>query len=194
MKKIIHFLVTVFLASISTRVSSQAGAPVTNFSATPYDVCPGEPVQYTDLSLNSPTVWNWTFKGGNPATSTLQNPVVVYNLPGKYDVILTASNSNGILTKGELSMIKVMVCSGINEHNDYFNLQIFPNPAQSSVNITARIDARYTLYNTIGSVMLKGSIAKDEITNVALGNLPAGIYFFSLSNGTSSKSYKFVKE
>lgn len=194
MKNFVPVFVTALLLSASTRLSAQAGAPVTNFSATAYDLCPGESVQYVDMSFNTPTIWNWTFKGGSPSTSTLQNPVVVYNLPGKYDVILTASNNNGTLTKGQLNMVRVMVCSGISEHTDYFNLQMFPNPSQSFINITARIDANYALYNTVGSVMLRGSITKDEITKVPLDNLHSGIYFFTLSNGTSSRSYKFVKE
>lgn len=69
--------------------------PITDFTSSM--VSPNVPltIQFTDLSLNNPIEWNWTFPGGIPAASTAQNPVVVYNVPGVYDVILTASNEGG---------------------------------------------------------------------------------------------------
>ncbi|MFA6012846.1 MAG: C25 family cysteine peptidase [Desulfobacteraceae bacterium] len=38
----------------------------------------GSTVTFTDGSTNNPTAWFWTFEGGNPATSTAQNPIVTY--------------------------------------------------------------------------------------------------------------------
>ncbi len=89
----IQFIGFVFLFINSIQLYAQTGAPVTDFSATPIYVCVGEAVQYTDMSQNNPTSWMWTFQGGNPSSSTLQNPTIVYNLPGKYDAILKASNT-----------------------------------------------------------------------------------------------------
>ncbi|MEI7725137.1 MAG: T9SS type A sorting domain-containing protein [Bacteroidota bacterium] len=66
----------------------------TNFSGTPTSGCSPMTVNYTDLSTGA-TSWSWTFPGGNPATSTLQNPVVVYNAAGTYDVTLNAFNIAG---------------------------------------------------------------------------------------------------
>jgi PKD repeat protein len=51
-------------------------------------------VNFTDLSTGA-TSWNWSFPGGTPETSTLQNPVVVYNTAGTYDVTLNAFNIAG---------------------------------------------------------------------------------------------------
>src|SRR6185295_9203182 len=59
-------------------------------------ICEKFCLDYTDQSTNNPTSWLWTFAGGNPSTSTLQNPTqICYNLPGVYDVTLTASNAFG---------------------------------------------------------------------------------------------------
>lgn len=52
-------------------------------------------VQFTDQSQNTPTSWLWTFPGGDPATSTEQNPLVTYAVPGSYFVSLRATNSAG---------------------------------------------------------------------------------------------------
>ncbi|MCC7303121.1 MAG: PKD domain-containing protein [Bacteroidia bacterium] len=71
-------------------------APLANFTANDLAGCPGFSVQFTDMSTNSPTSWNWSFPGGIPSVSNQQNPVVVYNTPGSYNnVKLVASNANG---------------------------------------------------------------------------------------------------
>ena len=38
----------------------------------------GTTITFTDSSTNNPTAWLWTFEGGNPSTSTAQNPMVTY--------------------------------------------------------------------------------------------------------------------
>jgi gliding motility-associated-like protein len=83
-------LCLLFSCLLSISLSSQV--VVANFSANPTVLCPGQTVQFTDLSTGNPTTWNWAFPGGAPATSTLQNPTVTYNSPGNYNVSLSASN------------------------------------------------------------------------------------------------------
>lgn len=59
-------------------------------------VCPGASVTFTDMSSNAtPTSWNWSFPGGTPSSSTVQNPTIQYNTPGVYAVTLTSANSAG---------------------------------------------------------------------------------------------------
>lgn len=82
-------------------------APVANFSATPLAVCKGETVSFSDLSTNSPVSWSWSFPGGTPAASSLQNPTVTYNTSGTYNATLTATNPAGNHTKIRTSYITV---------------------------------------------------------------------------------------
>ncbi|HNQ12847.1 MAG TPA: PKD domain-containing protein [Bacteroidia bacterium] len=60
--------------------------------------CPGSAVSFSDFTAGQPTQWSWSFPGGWPSSSSLQNPVVIYNNPGTYSVTLIASNANGIDT------------------------------------------------------------------------------------------------
>jgi PKD repeat protein len=62
-----------------------------DFSADNTEVCEGSTVNFTDESTGGVTSWLWTFEGGTPATSTEQNPSVVYNNWGYYDVTLKIS-------------------------------------------------------------------------------------------------------
>lgn len=69
--------------------------PTAGFSTTSTSVCIGNQVQFNNQSSQSVTAWNWTFEGGNPATSTLENPVVTYSQTGTYNVSLTVTNASG---------------------------------------------------------------------------------------------------
>src|SRR5574343_265719 len=72
--------------------------PVAGFTATSTQICIGQTVSFTDVSTNIPAGWTWTFEGGTPSSSTVQNPTVTYNTPGVYDVTLVAANYNGTNT------------------------------------------------------------------------------------------------
>ncbi len=69
--------------------------PTAAFGSDKKIACPGTAIQFSDYSSGQPTSWSWSFPGGNPATSTLQNPIVSYNIPGTYPVSLTSTNING---------------------------------------------------------------------------------------------------
>ncbi|MCP4156592.1 MAG: PKD domain-containing protein [bacterium] len=69
--------------------------PVAEFSANTTSIMVGGSVSFSDLSTNTPTSWSWSFDGGTPASSTSQNPGVIYNSAGTYAVTLTATNSAG---------------------------------------------------------------------------------------------------
>jgi len=69
--------------------------PIANFEADNTVILLGENIQFSDLSLNNPSAWLWNFEGGNPSTSTDQNPVVNYSMTGSFNVQLTVSNNAG---------------------------------------------------------------------------------------------------
>ena len=81
--------------------------PVVDFSASALTIDEGESITFNDASSNNPTSWSWTFEGGTPATSTAQNPSVVFNSPGQHTVSLTATNSAGSNTKTVTGYITV---------------------------------------------------------------------------------------
>ncbi len=82
-------------------------APQANFSATPTSGCASLSVQFTNQSTGAATTYNWEFQGGNPATSSVANPTVLYSTPGVYSVTLTAGNSAGTNTFVQTNYITV---------------------------------------------------------------------------------------
>ncbi|MEO5569564.1 MAG: PKD domain-containing protein [Bacteroidia bacterium] len=70
-------------------------------------VCANTTIAFTDQSENDPTSWQWSFPGGNPATSTSQNPQVQYSVAGTFSVTLIAGNSTGFDTVVKTNYITV---------------------------------------------------------------------------------------
>jgi PKD repeat protein len=119
-------------------------APVADFEGTPTTVIVGNSVDFTDLSLNDPTSWAWTFTGGTPASSTEQNPTVTYDTEGTYAVSLTVSNDEGSDTKTVADYIIVnpagstTYCGSSSQSNDQewiaqVDIDAFSNPSGANL-------------------------------------------------------------
>ncbi|MEO8151387.1 MAG: M43 family zinc metalloprotease [Bacteroidia bacterium] len=62
-------------------------------------LCEGSSTTFSHNTLNldtaSATTYLWTFPGGTPGTSNLENPTITYNTAGHYDVTLSVTNTAG---------------------------------------------------------------------------------------------------
>ncbi|MBI3501950.1 MAG: PKD domain-containing protein [Bacteroidetes bacterium] len=69
--------------------------PVANLSGN--NVCFNNLTTFTDLSTGNNTIsaWNWTMTGGNPSSSTSQNPTTTFGSPGTYTIMLVVTNNYG---------------------------------------------------------------------------------------------------
>lgn len=72
--------------------------PTATITASQTKGCAPMIVQYSGRNTTNVTTWSWSFPGGTPTTSNQANPKVTYFEPGKYDVILTITNSAGTNT------------------------------------------------------------------------------------------------
>lgn len=97
--------------------------------------CMNDTVKFIDHSavrLASAT-WQWSFPGGTPSSSALENPTVVYSNPGTYDVSLTVTDTFGSSTQTYTSFItytdSVFPITNTSNYQEDFETNIFP-PAQ----------------------------------------------------------------
>ncbi|MBK8554891.1 MAG: PKD domain-containing protein [Lewinellaceae bacterium] len=81
--------------------------PTASFGAATTSGCAPLTVQFNNNSSSNATSFEWIFDGGNPASSTNANPTVVYDTPGTYTVVLTASNAAGSNTSTQTNYITV---------------------------------------------------------------------------------------
>lgn len=63
-------------------------------------VCEGDAVTFSDLNTYNatPTLWDWTFTGGNPSVSNVANPVITYNTAGSYGATYSPGTTAGYFT------------------------------------------------------------------------------------------------
>lgn len=115
---------------ISTGMSLPC-APMPDFKANERVICEGESVAFQDMTyMGNPTSMQWTFSGGNPATSTSQNPIVTYNQKGNYQVELVTTNASGTAVKTSRGYISVRSQTNtpyVNTFSDDFEAFPIPN-------------------------------------------------------------------
>lgn len=117
MKRIIPFFLGFFflLGCSSDNVLMQQPAapvpPVANFSASETAVETGATIIFTDDSQLANS-YEWTFEGGNPVTSTAENPQVNYATSGLFSVTLKVTNEDGNDTETKVAFITVTNIEG----------------------------------------------------------------------------------
>jgi Concanavalin A-like lectin/glucanases superfamily/Secretion system C-terminal sorting domain len=118
---------------------------------------------------------------------------------------VTLSNNNQpfrcIVSSGSCSdtsavaILTVLNNTGINEVSQSNLFSVYPNPANSQINVKA--DAKllgsvYNIYDNVGKVVLSGKI-NSENTVIELGNLSGSIYLFSIGENLK-QTFKVIKE
>jgi len=81
--------------------------PKTAFSASNQTIILLDTIQFSDYSINDPTIWKWHFGDGD--SSQLQHPWHVYSGPGTYTVTLITANSHGSDTLSKVQYITVLL-------------------------------------------------------------------------------------
>ena len=84
-----------------------ATPPIADFSGKPTSGEAPLTVSFTDLSINTPTSWNWSFGDDSLENATEQNPVHTFVDPGNYTVSLNATNEDGSDTQTRSKYITV---------------------------------------------------------------------------------------
>ncbi len=97
-------------------LKSAALPPVADFSASNLAPSVDAQVDFTDLSINTPTSWSWSFSPAtvtylNGTTSASQNPQVKFTAAGLYSVTLTATNAFGFDAETKTNYINAVNCT-----------------------------------------------------------------------------------
>ena len=147
-------------------------APVVAFSGTPLSGTVPLTVSFTDSSANFPTSWLWTFGDGNRSYS--QNPVYTYQIPGTYNVSLTATNTagSGNLTKTNYITVNPIVTYTINATATPPGGSISPSGTVivllgNNQAFTISPDTGYSIADVLVDGVSNGTISSYTFTNVA---------------------------
>ncbi|HYV92138.1 MAG TPA: PKD domain-containing protein, partial [Chitinophagales bacterium] len=163
-------------------------------------ICLNDCIDFFDLSTNNPTAWLWNFPGGNPSSSTDQNPVgICYNSTGDFDVTLITTNASGndtltlpgFITVNALPTLPVITqnidtlhCSVANGYQWYFSGTIIPGATNQQLVISQAGDYSVVITNAAGCT------ASDSIA--ALLILPQSNFSSSATAGCPNSCFDFT--
>lgn len=164
-------------------------APVSNFTADVRQAPTLTEVQFIDLSINNPNAWNWSFQGGNPSSSTSQNPVVNYASPGTFAVSLTVTNAFGQHTSTHAGFIVIQEATGSGEPKA-LSVLFYPNPVTDVLSIQCEGDFVTVIYDIHGRSVMK---SKNEHA-VDMTELSRGLYILEITTRNGRIVEKLVKQ
>lgn len=131
------------------------------------------------------------YSGTNTDTLTVSNVMMSNNNQPFRCIISSGSCSD----KSNVAVLTVNNNVGINETSQDMLFSVFPNPAQSVINVKADsklFGSVYSIYDNTGRVVLTGKL-NSQNTTIELGNLSGGIYMFSVG-ANMKQSFKVIKE
>ncbi len=176
-------------------------APVADFGASPQAGFAPLSIAFSDVSANSPTQWEWTFPGGNPSTSLLQNPSVSYPYGGLFDVTLRAINVCGSGTVTKSGYINVLGATSIENLDFSESFAIFPNPNHGSFRVVCDVasnnSVELNLFSALGQLLYSERLlphAKRVDQEVTVPSVSAGIYVVQIVADKKATFKKLIIE
>jgi PKD repeat protein len=136
---------------IATGADSNLYICEADFSVSSEYVCVGVPIDFHDESFNNIKGWSWSFPGGTPGTSNIQNPTVVYSTPGTYAVTLIATDSVSNISTTKSNYITVNA-NGVNlPYSESFENYTSLNGVSSFWRAKGSASTSFEVMNTVGS-------------------------------------------
>jgi PKD repeat protein len=160
--------------------------PVANFDVNKDTVITGSGVNYVDLTSGMPESWNWSFPGGDPASSNIQNPQnILYTSTGSYSATLSVSNTlgNDLITKNNI--VTVINAHSGNNTAAGNNLYYFAN---STIYANAPSQPEFHWSDTSGSTNLILNSIPDLLSNT--GGVDDGYFTLNLNTILPGKVFK----
>ncbi|MDY0077323.1 MAG: T9SS type A sorting domain-containing protein [Bacteroidales bacterium] len=166
------------------------------FKANKRTICAGESVSFSFSGMGNPDTYSWSFDGGNPENSNIQNPVVQFDIPGKYGVELLVKQ--GVKTNNFAldDFIEVSSCTGTIEQS-VSDFTIFPNPATDKIQLNrAANDSEKSLVQIVdlsGRIVVESSFPEGaKRLQINIEQLPRGYYLVRLSGKSAKQTTKLI--
>ncbi|MCL2072444.1 MAG: M28 family peptidase [Marinilabiliaceae bacterium] len=172
--------------------------PIADFIGSKTEINEGESIIFTDLSENEPTEWHWFFDGGTPAESFEQNPEIIYETAGIYDVKLVVSNEYGSDFNLKTEYITVKIFDDIKEVDTTPSILVLPNPTRGELQIESgeTIIKTIEIFDMVGHSVLEYKMSQSDEIKHSLSlrfDLPNGIYFIQITTDKGMITNKLVK-
>lgn len=161
---------------------------------------------YTDTTgLPALITQNWTLANNNCYTFTINDAYsdgICCNYgTGYYDIkstdgtVIVASGASFGATESKVFTVNVLSNETFETLNDIY---VYPNPANNVLNIAVptgiELVKNVTIYNYLGQTVGQKNILTVDDLSIDTTNYSSGVYLITVSNGTQSKTLRFIKE
>ncbi len=179
-------------------------APIADFTASQTTAIPLTTIDFTDLSVNNPTSWEWnispatgwSFAIGSNANS--QNPQVLFSDIGQYTISLTATNINGSDTEMKNEYIVISLIGNLPENTiPLSSLKIYPNPTSGKILIDLEkkeVDNfEIGLYDMSGKLLFFDKLSAIKNYELDMSSFAIGLYQIKVVFGETTIVSKVSK-
>lgn len=172
--------------------------PVANYSLSPTIspnfVCVNAPINFTDLSTNTPTAWAWQFPGATPSVSSLSNPVITFSATGFHTVTLISTNAFGA-SSAYSGTVFASGCLGLNEASNEKKILLMPNPSSGIVNVQIEEPIKEVVVTDMnGKELIHKTVQGQSKVDVDLSEFSKGVYFIQVNGLNRVYREKIVRE
>lgn len=180
-------------------VTDATAAPMAEFGSSIQQGLAPLTVTFFDQSNNDPSSWEWSFPGAVPEISTQQNPTVIYQNPGAFQVSLTASNTIGSDEEIKSGYIIVDANTAVSEFLPALNVKVYPNPIEDFCTLDfgdeLKGDVSVVLYSQQGQRIFEKNFTVNamETTQLDMQSVPKGIYFLAIYSDSKKGIIQLVK-
>ncbi|MCX6286979.1 MAG: T9SS type A sorting domain-containing protein [Bacteroidetes bacterium] len=173
-----------------------------DFTSDKDTINPNETVQFTSSVsggyVNVNQTYEWHFPGATPDISNDTNPIVIYTVPGNFDVQLIINRGGEIDTVTRSGFIYVNHGLAIKEQAGN-QVVVSPNPSNGTFKLTFNVANSFVgelkIMNSAGSTVYSESnvtVTNNLTKTIRVHGLPAGEYFLTVQNGDTKLSRKIL--
>ncbi|MEI6019597.1 MAG: T9SS type A sorting domain-containing protein [Bacteroidota bacterium] len=168
-------------ASAAAHVTVLPGPNITVLISSNY-ICKGEKVLLIPAGAIN---YTWTGIQGQYSISVSPSVITVYTVTGNI--------FNGGCTGKATVTVNVNDCIGLNDNsmNDHFDFNIYPNPSNGSVTLSANSPCSWRIINELGEEIAEALMGEKARSQVQL-KLPAGVYLVQAYNDQSCIVKKLI--
>jgi len=170
---------------------TDAGIPQAGFSVNNSVICKGDTAKFSDKASLA-DLYSWFVNG--KSFSSLANPILILDSVGPDTIMQVVYNVSTSLDDTARMILTTKNCSsGISENKILNDFNLYPNPADETINVTlqytltAPAPVRIELLDITGK-KIKTISETQELpagiyqTDININYLPAGMYFIHLNN------------
>lgn len=110
---------------------------------------------------------------------------------------ITEKDDHSVIVYGQINNNKLYLAElhpdflSVNDTELKGNKAISPNPASDFINVESYINAKYQIYNLLGTIIAQGNVDNSQLNVSAI---PDGLYNIIFRTGGNSVSLRFIKQ